>query len=61
VKLEAKGKAIAGSWSRDGQTWKPIGAETIEFGNSAEIGIAVMSHAPRVFSGAKLEVINFLR
>ncbi len=61
VKLEGKGKAIAGSWSRDGQTWKPIGTETIEFGNPAEIGIAVMSHAPRVFSGAKLEVINFLR
>ncbi|HEV7401967.1 MAG TPA: protein kinase [Chthoniobacteraceae bacterium] len=61
VKLEGKGTAIAGSWSRDGVSWKPIGSENIEFGNTAEIGVAVMSHAPRTFTGAKLEVINFLR
>jgi hypothetical protein len=61
VKLESKGKTITGTWSRDGQVWKTIGNEAVEFGNSAEIGIAAMSHVAHTFTGAKLEVINFLR
>jgi hypothetical protein len=61
VKLEHKAKTITGSWSRDGQTWKQIGSESVEFGSPTEIGVAAMSHVARSFTGAKLEVINFLR
>lgn len=61
VKLESKGKTVSGSWSRDGQTWKPIGSAPFDFGTSAQIGLGVMSHTPKVSAGAKLEVINFLR
>jgi hypothetical protein len=61
LKLESKAKTITGSWSRDGQTWKQIGSESLDAGGATEIGVAAMSHVARTFTGAKLEVINFLR
>jgi hypothetical protein len=46
VRLTRRGDAIAGSVSKDGATWLPVGSVSLAFGGSGYAGLAVTSHNP---------------
>ena len=60
VKLTRSGNSFSGSYSTDGQTWRPIGsAETVTMASAAQAVLAVTAHNDGALATATFADVSF--